>query len=288
MEQIKKVQIGDPSCDDQFIWPLEKRCKYTVKSGYHWIHSREAPIRHRRSSLLVSINKQVWKSIWKLEVHPKIRFFMWQILHRALATRCNAIFNQKTMLPLQVIHKINCGHAAFMEANKRSNMVDVGSGTSPRNQANLIRDSQSISVWSPPEISWYKVNVDANSNGKFIAARKQSILAEGVQEAEAKAILEGCKLANHLDLCNSIYQGRWEAVPVLWKAMQLKGSFQQCRWSWVPRSANMVAHRLAFAKCWFLIIPELKNPKMSNYTWVEKPPSSIVHILNKDGLPCPH
>lgn len=197
-----------------------------------------------------------------------------------------------------------------MEANKRSNRVAVGSRTSPGNQANLIRDSQSISVWSPPEISWYKVNVDAswmsitkkgyvatvinNSNGKFIATKKQSILAEGVQEAEAKAILEGCKLANHLELgkviiesdskevvsslCNSIYQGRWEVVPVLWKAMQLKGSFQQCRWSWVPRSANMVAHRLASAK----------YSEMSNYTWIERPPSSIVHILNKDGLPCPH
>ncbi|XP_070662242.1 uncharacterized protein [Malus domestica] len=31
----------------------------------------------------------------------------------------------------QVIHKINCGHAAFMEANKRSNRAAVGSGTSP-------------------------------------------------------------------------------------------------------------------------------------------------------------
>ncbi|KAM2301691.1 hypothetical protein ACFX1S_032583 [Malus domestica] len=51
------------------------------------IHGREAPIRHRRSSLLASINKQVWKSIWKLEVPPKIIIFIWQILHRVVATR---------------------------------------------------------------------------------------------------------------------------------------------------------------------------------------------------------
>ncbi|KAM1696802.1 hypothetical protein ACFX1Q_030917 [Malus domestica] len=119
-------------------------------------------------------------------------------------------------------------------------------------------------------------------------------MASGVQEAKAKAHSEGCKLANYLELgkviiesdykevvsslSNSIYQGRWETVPVLWKAMNMKGSFEQCLWSWVPRSANRAADRLASAK----------NLEMSNYTWIKRPPSSIVHILNKDGLPCPH
>lgn len=59
MDQIKEVQIGDSSCDDRFIWPFEKKGTYSVKSGYHWLHSREVPIRHSRSSLLASINKQV-------------------------------------------------------------------------------------------------------------------------------------------------------------------------------------------------------------------------------------
>ena len=131
--------------------------------------------------------------------------------------------------------------------------------------------------WATPEPSWYKVNVDTSwnsitkkgyvatvirdSNGTFIAARRQSVSSFGVQKAKAKAILEGCKLAIQLELkkviiesdskeivsslCNSIYQGSWQTIPVLSQALQLKGAFQQCKWAWIPRSANLVADRLA-------------------------------------------
>ncbi|KAM2124648.1 hypothetical protein ACFX1Q_015215 [Malus domestica] len=353
MDQIKEVQIGDPSCDDRFIWPFEKKGTYSVKSGYHWLHSREVPIRHSRSSLLASINKQVWKNIWKLEALPKVRSFMWCILHRALATRLDLSKRHVAVSPTcpickeedelvehmllrcpwvelvwfggQLNYKVNRmeidtfenwlisliqADFVFLEATKRLHGAIEGPRKSQGNQSGLNGDTQTISVWSPLDISWYKVNVVASwnsitkkgyiaivirgSNGRFIAARRQSITASRMEEAEAMVVLEGCKLVNHLELrkiiiesnskevvsslCTSIYNGRWETFPVLWKAMQLKASFQQCRWSWVPRSANMVADKLA----------SVKNSEMSNYTWVERPPSSIVHILIKDGLPCPH
>lgn len=207
--------------------------------------------------------------MWKLEAPPKIRMFMWRIRHRALATRldlskrhvavsptcpiCNkedeSVEHMLLMCPwvepvwfgnqlnYKVIHKINCAHAAFMEASKRSQHVTMGNTQS--NQAQLEGVHQTYLVWSTPEPSWYKVNVDASwnsitkkgyvatvirdSNGTFIAARRQSVSASGVPEAEAKAILEGCKLAIQLELrkviiesdskeivsslCNSIYQG---------------------------------------------------------------------------------
>ena len=71
MARIKDLHIGDPDCDDKLIWPSEKSGMYTVKSGYHWLHNREALLLHRRSSLLASIDKRVWKNIWKLEVLAK-------------------------------------------------------------------------------------------------------------------------------------------------------------------------------------------------------------------------
>lgn len=76
----------------------------------------------------------------------------------------SGIFNQKSVSPLQVIHKINCAHAACMEATKRFNRAAVGLGITPGNQANSSGDPQTISVWSPPELLWYKVNVDASWN----------------------------------------------------------------------------------------------------------------------------
>ncbi|KAM0966359.1 hypothetical protein ACFX2C_022127 [Malus domestica] len=76
------------------------------------------------------------------------------------------------------------------------------------------------------------------------------------------AILDGCMLAKNLELDKIVMES---------------DSKEMCHWSWVPKSANMVADRLASSK----------NSEMSDYTWVERPSSSIVHILNKDSLPCP-
>ncbi|KAM2637425.1 hypothetical protein EV1_021921 [Malus domestica] len=101
-----------------------------------------------------------------------------------------------------------------------------------------------------------------DSNGKFVTARKSCISALSVQVAEQKAILDGCMLAKNLELDKIVMES---------------DSKEMCHWSWVPKSANMVADRLASSK----------NSEMSDYTWVERPSSSIVHILNKDSLPCP-
>ncbi|CAL2225709.1 unnamed protein product [Prunus armeniaca] len=50
-----------------------------------------------------------------------------------------------------------------------------------------------------------------------------------------------------------------------------------CVWTWIPRTANQVAYHLAM----------LANSRMSPGIWVNRPLSSLMHILNKDGLPCP-
>ncbi|KAB2610459.1 hypothetical protein D8674_018491 [Pyrus ussuriensis x Pyrus communis] len=164
--------------------------------------------------------------------------------------------------------------------------------------------------WFPPSHLFMKLNVDAsweansksgfagivvrNHKGNFVAAKKVQIGAPSVAAAEASAILLGCDLArslgldriivdsdskkNILNLAKASSSGSWEAFPFLSKALRLKGSFQDCRWSWVPRSANAAAHKLA----------SRRNPEMCGFTWVNHPPSSLVHVLNKDGLPCPH
>ncbi|KAM1125432.1 hypothetical protein ACFX2B_040231 [Malus domestica] len=86
LNEIKEIQIRDPSCNDRLIWPLEKMGVYMVKLGYHWTHDKESN-RNQSSSLMASISCQVWKCIWKLETPLKILTFMWRVLHRALATR---------------------------------------------------------------------------------------------------------------------------------------------------------------------------------------------------------
>ncbi|KAM1608239.1 hypothetical protein ACFX13_020844 [Malus domestica] len=164
--------------------------------------------------------------------------------------------------------------------------------------------------WSPPPPHFFKVNVDASwssssssgfvgvviraDGGNFVAARRELISASSVASAEALALVKGCELATVLGLgciivesdsqesisalTASLETGRWEAFPTLAVAKRLGESFQDCRWTWAPRSANQAADLLASRTC----------TEMCNFCWVNRPPSSLVHVLDKDGLPCPH
>ncbi|KAM1021694.1 hypothetical protein ACFX2J_042553 [Malus domestica] len=79
---------------------------------------------------------------------------------------------------------------------------------------------------------------------------------------EAMTVLRGCELAAELGF-------RWVMVE--------SDSSEGCCWSWIPRSANQTVDLLA----------SRKNMKMCSKTWVRRPSSSLIHILNKDGLSCP-
>ena len=106
-------------------------------------------------------------------------------------------------------------------------------------------------------------------------------------------MLHGCKLGAQLDLRQIIFESdaaevisclsssgvdNWEVSPSLERIRVLGDSFQSCRWSWVPRSANKAAHSLALHN----------SSEMSDSIWVDRPPSSLVFVLNNDGLPCLH
>ncbi|XP_009344695.2 uncharacterized protein LOC103936570 [Pyrus x bretschneideri] len=220
-------------------------------------------------------------------------WFIWK-------TRCSFVYDNRGIYPNQVIMSISNSVNGFLEAS-------VASEGHP--QRNLSRPGPPA-CWGPPGHPFLKVNVDASWEassksgfagvviryhaGKFVAARRGMVGATNVAAAEAAAILLGCELAkalaleciivesdskeNILCLAQGCSRGSWEAFPVISKALRLGGLFQDCRWSWVPRSANLAAHVLASRSI----------PEMCDVNWVNFPPSSLVHVLNKDGLPCPH
>ncbi|KAM1037304.1 hypothetical protein ACFX2C_032125 [Malus domestica] len=136
--------------------------------------------------------------------------------------------------------------------------------------------------------------VARQDGGRFRAAVRSSVLAPSSLVAESFAILRGCELGASLGfssvliesdslqaisyLNGSLENGSWEAFPILARAQRLGSAFQNCRWSWVPRSANLAADVLASADF----------TEMCDFVWVDRPPSSLVHVLSNDGLPCPH
>lgn len=103
-------------------------------------------------------------------------------------------------------------------------------------------------------------------------------LASRAIMVEAMAVLEGCLLARQcnyhqimvesgckqilsylngdLDDCN------WEIYPLLSRILQTRCLFQNCVWSWVPRSTNEAGNFVA----------KFIGTKMSNSVWVDRPP----------------
>lgn len=130
---------------------------------------------------------------------------------------------------------------------------------------------------APPGPPLCKVNVDASwcvntKSGKigvvirdhlgdFLTAKRDNISALTVAMEEALAVLGCCSFARELGLpqimvesdslevisClqGPIHLGSWEGFLTLTKITQMGESFQVCRWTWIPRSANMAVDKLA-------------------------------------------
>ncbi|KAM1718281.1 hypothetical protein ACFX11_026014 [Malus domestica] len=120
------------------------------------------------------------------------------------SARCNHIFNDKAITPAQVIHFISYTYDAYWEANH-----PCPSPSPPPPNSHLL-----VFHWCPANESFLKTNVDAswlpaegrgcsaavvcNHGGRFVAARKLSILPRRVVVAEAMALLHVCELAAEL------------------------------------------------------------------------------------------
>ncbi|CAN6676537.1 unnamed protein product [Malus baccata var. baccata] len=225
-----------------------------------------------------------------------IAFTCWHIWK----ARCNFLFNKHHIYPPQVIAAICFSVSAFRDA--KTNM--------PRPIVGCSQVSGGRVSWSPPSSGFVKVNVDGSwvasdgtgftgvvardAEGMFLAACRYKVKATSVAMVEAMAIMHGCNLgiskgwrlivveSDSSDsiscLKNSARNGSWDAFPFIAKCSILGGSFQECRWSWVPRSANSAADLLASRRC----------KEVCDLIWVNRPPSSLVHVLYNDGLPCPH
>ncbi|KAM1512807.1 hypothetical protein ACFX1Z_024327 [Malus domestica] len=112
--------------------------------------------------------------------------------------------------------------------------------------------------WFLPPAHYVKINVDASQ----VASSSKGFVGLVARDSDGKFLAARS----------------WMAYPILAKVKNFRDSFQDCCWSWTPRSADKEADLLASQK--------LKE--MCNVLWVDRPSSFLVFVLNNDGLLCPH
>ncbi|VVA18748.1 PREDICTED: reverse mRNAase [Prunus dulcis] len=85
---ISEVPIGNLHREDIIVWPWNKSGLYSVKSGYNLqVVSASYIGGYNRSSHV--IERGVWKDIWASPTLPKVKFFLWRMMVRALPTKLN-------------------------------------------------------------------------------------------------------------------------------------------------------------------------------------------------------
>ncbi|OMO66681.1 Thioesterase superfamily [Corchorus olitorius] len=168
-------------------------------------------------------------------------------------------------------------------------------------------DSVNSGKWKSPDLDWVKISCDGSFDpkngeaaigivirdyqGQLVDRLGKKVQADEALMTKALAVREGLKLAARKnfsrvivendsagvvqDLTGSLGTSAWKTAPVVRETVKL---FADLKVSLVKRQANGAADWVA----------RQHNMEMDLSDWINRPPSSLVFILSKDGLPCPH
>lgn len=96
IEAILKIPIVVEQRDDLLVWHPNKSGLYSVKFGYVVARSLQGKEPEVRASFSTTIDENMWKSLWNLNIPLKLRHFLWRVCHHLLATKVG-------------LHKRKCG-----------------------------------------------------------------------------------------------------------------------------------------------------------------------------------
>ncbi|XP_060965141.1 uncharacterized protein LOC133034132 [Cannabis sativa] len=92
VSSILKVPIGGLQRDDALVWNHEASGVFSVKSAYHLVNSASLP----PSSSNLSFFTSWWKTLWNLNLPPKVKNFSWRVYHHILPVAIN-LFHRKAI-----------------------------------------------------------------------------------------------------------------------------------------------------------------------------------------------
>ncbi|ONI21064.1 hypothetical protein PRUPE_2G049100 [Prunus persica] len=217
----------DPNTRISLAWG--KKGKFSVRSGYHSIHALQVETTARNASTSSRIDPLVWKNIWKAEVPPKIKNFLWRATHGRLPTTF-------------ALHKRKI--AGTRRNHQKAHVIKVNFDA----------------TWSASSGKAGVGLIARNTNGEFVGAKCLSFHAESTIMAKAIAGFEGCKWASELGLSDvyfesdskelienvkgNIKRGRWSLDPLLSIIRECNSNFSNYNWACTSRKNNEAVDHL--------------------------------------------
>lgn len=114
---ISRIHVGDSFSSYRLIWPASNNGEYSVKSGYWWVQNVTPSRRIDRPSSSRFVEFAVWTGIWKLQVPPKVKIFVWRCIRGVIATREN-LFRMRCVdnpcCPICLVHSESVEHPMLL------------------------------------------------------------------------------------------------------------------------------------------------------------------------------
>ncbi|GER40111.1 Ypt/Rab-GAP domain of gyp1p superfamily protein [Striga asiatica] len=84
---ILQTHVSHLGNKDRLIWHTDKKGLFSVKAAYQAIlQSKLSQSQQAESSKGKANDKKIWNKIWKLQIKPKLRNFLWRCLHNWIGT----------------------------------------------------------------------------------------------------------------------------------------------------------------------------------------------------------
>ena len=116
-EIINAIPLSFIPSEDRLIWHYEKSRAYLVRSGYR-MALKEKLVDWGSSTDQFS---RWWRNLWKLVIPPKIKCFIWKILHNAFPTSENLVNKN---IPIQLGCKLRECLVLLLECTKFKTLLN--------------------------------------------------------------------------------------------------------------------------------------------------------------------
>ena len=82
-EAILRIVLAQE--EDKLIWKPKRNGSYSVQSSYRLAFSFSHPPIETFPSYCA--NKALWRSVWSFKILPKIKVFVWKLIHERIPVR---------------------------------------------------------------------------------------------------------------------------------------------------------------------------------------------------------